>query len=278
MTAPTIAMFSTSPWISGVQIAILCAILYGILIFLKGTRGGGIIKGFFFFIILGFIVISLVLRSIELPHLDHIFQGLVTIAAVFMVVIFQPEIRRGLMRIGQNPFVGHFLRTDPGFVPELVKAVRSMSREKIGALIAIERDVGLRGITEGGVLLDAELKSETLETIFWPGSALHDGGVLIQNSRLAWAGCIFPLTENPQVSRRLGTRHRAAIGLSEETDAISVIVSEETGAISIAHRGKLHRRLEPEAFEELLRAMLANKNIDTAQPTALGLATTMERN
>jgi diadenylate cyclase len=195
-----------------------------------------------------------------------VFQNLVTLAAVFMIVIFQPEIRRGLMKIGQNPLVAQFLHTDPGFIPELVKAVRNMSREKIGALVAIEREVELRSVTEGGVYLDSEVKSEMLETIFWPGSALHDGGTLIQNGRISAAGCIFPLTENPQVSRRLGTRHRAAIGISEETDAIAVIVSEETGAISVAHGGKLFRRLQAEEFEQLLRELLSSRTPSGRKP------------
>jgi len=248
---------------TAIEIFILFICIYGILIFLKGTRGGGIIKSLFFYIIISFIVITVVpvvLKTwVELPHLGYVFQNLVTLTAIFMIVIFQPEIRSGLTKIGQNPFVSQFIHTDPGFIPELVKAVRNMSREKIGALVAIEREVDLRTVVEGGVSMDAEAKSEVIETIFWPGSALHDGGALLQKSRIAAAGCIFPLTENPQISRRLGTRHRAAIGLSEETDAIAVVVSEETGGISIAHQGKLYRRLQHEEFEPLLRKLLQSK-------------------
>ena len=254
-----------------VEIVILFICFYGILMFLKGTRGSGIIKGLFFFIIIGFILTNMVLNLVNLPHLEHVFRDLVTLAAIFMIVIFQPEIRRGFMRIGQNPFVGQFLHTDPGFLPELFKAIRNMSREKIGALVAIEREVDLRSVTEGGTFLDSEVKAEILETIFWPGSALHDGGVLIQNSRIAAAGCIFPLTENPQISRRLGTRHRAAIGLSEETDAIAVIVSEETGAISVAHRGKLHRRLQPEEYEQLVRTMMTSRSLEIRTPGTISI-------
>ena len=245
---------------TAIEIIILFLCFYGILVFLKGTRGSGIIKGLFFFIIAGYIILSGVLELMDWPHLSYVFQNLVTLAAIFMIVIFMPEIRQGLTKIGQIPLVGQFLKTDPGFIPELVKAVRNMSREKIGALVAIEREVGLRGVTEGGVFMDSEVRSEIIETIFWPGSALHDGGVIIQKGRIGAAGCIFPLTENPKVSRRLGTRHRAAIGISEETDTIAVIVSEETGAISIAHQGELHRRLEHKEFEPLLRELLASKS------------------
>ncbi len=242
-----------------IEIAILFFVIYGVLSFLRGTRGGGIIKGLFFFIILGFIIMGVGFQLVDLPHLQHVFQNLITLAAISMIVIFQPEIRRGLMKIGQSPFVGQFLHTDPGFVPELVKAVNTMGREKIGALIAIEREVDLRSVVDGGVAIDAEVKSEMLETVFWPGSALHDGGLIIQNGRLTFASCIFPLTGNPQISRRLGTRHRAALGLTEETDAIAVIVSEETGAIGIAHRGKLHQRLSADEFERTLREMLQRR-------------------
>lgn len=252
-------MLATQFLATAIEVFILFVCFYGILIFLRGTRGSGIIKGLFFFIVLGFIVMNVVLELVEWPHLKYVFQNLVTVAAIFMIVIFQPEIRRGLMKIGQNRLVGQFLHTDPGFIPELLKAVRNMSREKIGSLVAIEREVDLRSVTEGGVYLDSEVKSEILETIFWPGSALHDGGALIQNGRIAAAGCIFPLTENPQVSRRLGTRHRAAIGISEETDAIAVIVSEETGAISVAHQGKLYRRLQPEEFERLIKKLMTSR-------------------
>lgn len=255
-----IALLTSWALSTTIEIFILFICFYGILVFLKGTRGSGIIKGLFFFIITGFIVLSVVLELVDWPHLKYVFQNLMTLAAIFMIVIFMPEIRKGLTKIGQIPLVGQFLQTDPGFIPELVKAVRNMSREKIGALIAIEREVGLRSVADGGVFMDSEARSEIIETIFWPGSALHDGGALIQNGRISAAGCIFPLTENPQVSRRLGTRHRAAIGISEETDAIAVIVSEETGAISIAHRGELHRRLKPEGFEPLLRELLASRS------------------
>ncbi|MBN2490264.1 MAG: diadenylate cyclase CdaA [Planctomycetes bacterium] len=252
-------MFATQTLWTAVEIFILFVCFYGILVFLRGTRGSGIIKGLFFFLIMGFILTNVMTRLGNLPHLNYVFQNLVTLAAIFMIVVFQPEIRRGLMKIGQNPLVAQFLHTDPGFIPEVVRAVRNMSREKIGALVAIEREADIRSVTEGGVFLDAEVKSELLETIFWPGSALHDGGALIQNGRVSSAGCIFPLTENPQVSRRLGTRHRAAIGISEETDAIAVIVSEETGAISLAHGGKLFRRLHAEEFEQLLRELLTSR-------------------
>lgn len=251
-----------------VEIAILFLCFYGILTFLRGTRGAGIIKALFFFIIIGFIMVNTVVKAINLQHLEYVFTNLVTLAAIFMIVIFQPEIRRGLVRLGQNPLVNRFLHTDAGFVPELVKAVRNMSREKIGALIAIEREADLRSVAEGGVDVDSDVKSEILETIFWPGSALHDGGALVQNGRISAAGCILPLTENPQVSRRLGTRHRAAIGISEETDAIAVIVSEETGAISIAHQGKLYRRLQPEEFEQRLRKLLTSRPTAARKPRA----------
>jgi diadenylate cyclase len=158
--------------------------------------------------------------------------------------------------VGRNPVFGAFLKRESSTFNEVVRAVRTLRKDKIGALIALEREIGLGAYIEGGVNLDAEVRNELIDTIFWPGTALHDGAIVVQSDRIAAAACLFPLTDNPDVSKRLGTRHRAAIGLSEETDAVVIVVSEETGQISLAVGGTLFRGLEPEDFEERLRGLL----------------------
>ena len=148
---------------------------------------------------------------------------------------------------------------ESALIEELIRAVSNLSKEKIGALIAIEREISLGTYVEGGVFIDAEVKADLIDTVFWPGSALHDGAIVIQNERIAAAGCLFPLTENPEISKRLGTRHRAAIGLTEETDAVTVVVSEETGNISVGVRGHLERDLDRDSLRRILRELLTER-------------------
>ena len=170
-----------------------------------------------------------------------------------LVIVVQPELRRALVRLGQTRFFGFFLKGETeGMVDEIVKAAFRLSRRKIGALIAIEREVGLKNYVERGTPIDGVVTSELLNTIFFPGSDLHDGAVVIQKERVAAAGCLFPLSEDPNLGNVFGTRHRAALGISEETDAIVVAVSEETGIVSFAHGGRLERPLDVEQLRALL--------------------------
>ncbi|MHC4597391.1 MAG: diadenylate cyclase, partial [Planctomycetota bacterium] len=155
-----------------------------------------------------------------------------------------------------NPFVSVFLKKEIVVIEEIVLATNRLAKDKIGALLAIEREIGLGSFIEGGVYIDAEMSADLIDAIFWPGSALHDGAIIIQSGRIAAAGCLFPLTDNPEVSKRLGTRHRAAIGLTEETDAITVVVSEETGKISLGVRGHLEQDLDREGLRKILRELL----------------------
>jgi len=179
------------------------------------------------------------------------FFGAAAIPAI--VIVVQPELRRALVRLGQTRLFGMFLKgATEGMVEEIAKMAFRMSRRKIGALIAIEREVGLKNYVEHGTRLDAMVSSELLSTIFFPGSDLHDGAVVIQKDRIAAAGCLFPLSENPNIGAVLGTRHRAALGVTEETDAIVVVVSEETGNVSFVHRGRMERSLDVEQLRALL--------------------------
>ncbi|MFH1782769.1 MAG: diadenylate cyclase CdaA [Candidatus Omnitrophota bacterium] len=229
-----------------VEIAILWFVFYVILSFTRGTRGANVLKGIIF-IVLFFIVT----QQLGLDTLNWIFQKLFAISVIAFLIIFQPELRRGLANIGQQPWSGFFFK-EAEVIDEVVKASLSLSKRKIGALIAIERESILRNYVESGVEIDARVNSELLLTIFMPNTPLHDGGIVISRDRIVGAGCLYPLTQNPKVSRTLGTRHRAALGLSEETDAAVIVISEETGGISIATGGKLTHDLDEEALKRVL--------------------------
>jgi diadenylate cyclase len=234
------------------EIFLIFVLIYAVLRFLQGTRGAGIMRGLAFFVVIFFVLLSIIVDRLELYRIDWVMRQFLPLILVYVVILFQPEFRRALMRLGQNPLLGYFFKTETGVTPQIVEASLYMSKNKIGALIAIEREVGLNTFVEGGVRLDSEVTAGLLNTIFWPGTPLHDGAVVIQERRLAAAGCLFPLTENPNVSKTMGTRHRAAIGLTEETDAICVVVSEETGTVSVAMRGQILRGLDAESLRKVL--------------------------
>jgi diadenylate cyclase len=238
--------------------------------FMRGTRGEGILKGIATILLAGFFFLFWLSKRFDLPHVGLLLHEVLSASVIALMIIFQPELRRGLVRIGENSFVRLFIRSDASVISELVDSVVRLSKKKVGALIAIEREIGLRSYIEGGVKIDAEVKSELIDTIFYPGTALHDGAIVIQGQRIAAAGCLFPLTDNPTISKALGTRHRAGIGLTEETDAVTIIVSEETGQISIGVDGELHRNLDKEQLETMLRRLVvtgdASKAVDVARP------------
>src|SRR5918993_461281 len=177
------------------------------------------------------------------------------------IVIFQSDIRRALAHFGQAPFFRYFNRQEAAdeTIEEVVVAATMLAQQKIGAIVAIEREIGLRNYIESGIPLDAALTYDLLVTIFRPGSPLHDGAVILQEGRLAAAACFLPLTVNPRLSRELGTRHRAAIGLTEESDAVAMVVSEETGLISISLKGEIERGLSPDQLRERLRGLIQQR-------------------
>ena len=226
-----------------IELAILWFVYYMLLLFIKGTRALQVLKG-----ILVVVIIFLVTKELQLETINWILTKLFTISVIAFLIIFQPELRRGLARIGQ---FGMFSRQQET-LDEIVKAALILSKKKIGALIAIEREIGLRPYIESGVRIDSQVTSELINTIFVPTTPLHDGGIIIQGSLIAAAGCLFPLTQNPHLSSSLGTRHRAAMGLSEETDAVVVVISEETGNISISISGRLTRHFDEKEFGRVL--------------------------
>ncbi len=237
-------------WDEGVEILLIAAVIYLLMLMLRGTRGAGMLRGLVLLVAVA--VVFSGLRYFKLKHISWLLERLFAISAVALVVIFQPELRRMLVRIGHSNWLGFLGKARSVGISEVMAAVASMSKRKIGALIAIEREVGLRQVIEGGTKMNAEITSELLGSIFYPNTPLHDGGVVIRSSRIAAAGCLFPLSENQKLNRELGTRHRAAVGMTEETDAVTVVVSEETGNISVAVKGDLMYDLTVDELKNVL--------------------------
>jgi diadenylate cyclase len=240
------------------EIALLAVTLYYLFLFVRGTRGAPVVTGF----ILTILVLTLVAQLLKFEVINWLLSRFLAFFVVAVIVIFQPEIRRILAELGSQQFVFSQSRALQN-VDAIVAAVRSLAEHKIGALIAIQREVGVRGIQQSGVTVDCELTSEMLEQIFFPNTPLHDGGVVVHGNRILAAGCTFPLTQQTGLNRELGMRHRAGIGLSEESDAVVIMVSEETGIISIAFKGRLIRQLDEGRLKRFLSALLVPHRIES---------------
>jgi diadenylate cyclase len=224
---------------------------YYVLLFIAGTRGAQVLSGL---VVLFVSLISLTF-VFKLDTLGWILQRLSALLAVALLVIFQPEIRRALAELGTRQFFSAG-QAERSITDILVRSALQLSEQKIGAIIAVERSVALRHVQETGWPLDAIPTPELIGSIFFPHTPLHDGGVVIKGDRIVAAGCLFPLTQRGELSSQLGTRHRAAIGLTEESDAVVLVVSEETGTISIAYKGRLRRGLDEERLRRVLGAVL----------------------
>ncbi len=234
------------------EIAILWVVFYQVMLFLKDTKAVNLLRGIVFLIIAFF-----VFQKLGFDILNRILTKIFAISIVALFVIFQPELRQGLMRLGQHQifYVGPKEEDIEDLIREIVSAVMAMSKKKVGALIAIQREVGLRDYIESGISIDSEISSELLQTMFHTNTPLHDGGVIIVNNRIMAATCLFPLSENADIDKSLGMRHRAAVGLSEHTDAVILIVSEETGRISLAINGRLSRDFGKDDLILILRGL-----------------------
>lgn len=223
-----------------VEIGVLWFLIYQALRFVRGTRAAMVLAG----MVLTFVVMTVLSRFLGLEVIDWLMNRLWTLLALSMLIIFQPEIRRAFAELGRQQSrlrIGGGARRNADMVDTLVDATYYLANHRIGALVAIERSIGMRSYTETGTYINAPVSSKLLSTIFFPNTPLHDGGVVIRGTTLVAAGCIFPLTQNTDQGRSLGTRHRAGLGLSEETDAVVIIVSEESGTVSLAYRGHLIR-------------------------------------
>src|SRR3989441_6722117 len=207
-------------------------------------------------------------RWAQLETVSWMLTNIIPYFVFAIIVIFQHEIRRALAQFGQAPlFTGFSSINRNEFYDEIMLAVTTLASNQTGALIVVERDIGLETYIESGISLDAALSYDLLVTIFNPSVPLHDGAAIVQNGRIAAGACFLPLTVNPRLSRELGTRHRAAIGVTEETDAVAIIVSEETGAISFAHDGEIERYLDPDTLRQRLRNAFERKTLATVPRT-----------
>ncbi len=225
----------TNYWRLVAEISILSVTIYYTLKFVRGTRGWPMVVAF-----LGLLGITLLCIALKLTVLSALLTSFFGFSAVAVLVIFQPELRRLLAGLGNLTFFAS-LREQRENIEVIIQAVDRLSEARIGALIAIEQSTHLQDVVDSGIIVDCEASPEMLETIFFPNNAIHDGGVIINEDRILSAACIFPLTRRQDISKTIGTRHRAAIGMSEESDSLAIVVSEETGTISTAYKGQLVR-------------------------------------
>ena len=235
------------------ELAVIGVAVYIAVRVLHGTRGARVVKGLVLILLVATPIVKLFTSENEYPRLNFLYNQFFTIAMIALVVVFQPELRRALVRLGDARFLRGRGLTQARVIEEIVAAVGYLSKNKIGALIAIEGQMALENVVaDDGTRLDAEVSRELLNTIFWPGSALHDMAVIVRDDRVIAAGVQLPLAEGEKFVSELGSRHRAAIGVSQESDATVVVVSEETGIISIARGGKLVRNLSPDGLQSVL--------------------------
>ncbi|MEM1108629.1 MAG: diadenylate cyclase CdaA [Planctomycetota bacterium] len=244
------------------EFAVIWVVVYLILRFLRGTRGARVIKGVAIILISGTLIIQILGGADQLERLSFLYSDFLGFISFALIIVFQPELRRALVRLGETRFFRQTGLRKARVVEELIGSMQYLSRNKVGALVALERRVGLGGIVEAGIRVDADVTKELLNTIFWPGSALHDMGVVIRGDRIVAAGVQFPLAEGDSVEQELGSRHRAAIGLSSEVDSLIIVVSEETGTISVAERGVLTRHLTVEDLRRVLTKGMTDVTLD----------------
>jgi diadenylate cyclase len=244
-------------WEVLIELAIIWIVVYAAARFVRGTRAAGALKGLLVLLILVTLASRVIGGGAAFQRLGLLYDRFVALVAVALVVIFQPELRRALVRLGETPFFRSTPKDIAYVVTEIAAAASYLSKAKFGAIIAIERQIGLAGLVEGGTTLNAELTSRLLQTIFFPGSALHDLAVLVKGRTISAAGVQLPLAEPAEMpDPSLGSRHRAAVGLSKECDALVIVVSEETGSIRLAERGHLTPPLSIDQLKDQLEKRL----------------------
>jgi len=248
-------------WIDIIDILLVSFIIYQLFLLIRGTRAMQMVLGIIFIILAYYLSERLAFRTIH-----WLFRNFLTYLVIAIIVLFQSEIRRALASFGRNPFIRFFypLEEFRDVIDVVVLATTTLSSKKIGSIIVIEKETGLKNYIEAGIALDAQVTYDLLLSIFNPASPLHDGAVIIKENRIAASSCFLPLTLNPLLSRQLGSRHRAAIGITEETDAIAIVVSEETGRISSAFRGEIKHDLSPAKLkEEIYRIFEIEEKLET---------------
>ena len=246
--------FEILRWQDVIDILIVAYLIYRILLMIRGTRTAEMMTGLF--VIAGGYYVA---QRFELYILSWAIRNLLGYLFLTILVLFHPEIRRMLAQVGQNTFFRHFSGIEKSqVIDEIVRSTEWLSSRRIGALIVVERGIGLKTFVNSGVNMDAEVSKELLNSIFISGAPLHDGAAIIKDNRLVAASCFLPLTLSSDISKELGTRHRAAIGITEETDAVVVIVSEETGSVSIAVGGEITRHLTSSELKRALKNLLGS--------------------
>ncbi|CEG25300.1 diadenylate cyclase CdaA [Bacillus sp. B-jedd] len=251
-----------------VDIAIIWYVVYKLIMLIKGTKAVQLLKGIFVILL-----VKLFSDFLGLRTLSWIVDNIITWGFLAIIIIFQPELRRALEQLGRGRF---FSRTGGQEEEELektanaiIKATDYMAKRRIGALISMERETGMSDYIETGIRVDGKISSELLINIFIPNTPLHDGAVILQKNNVAAAACYLPLSESPFISKELGTRHRAALGISEVTDSITIIVSEETGGISLTKNGELYRDLSRDTFKEMITTEIVGKEKEKASSSNL---------
>jgi diadenylate cyclase len=243
-------------WWDLLDIGLVSILVYELLLLIRGTRAAQMaLSGLF---IIGLYFLS---RWLQLETVNWVIRNLAGYVVFAIIVLFQSDIRRALAHFGRAPFFRYFDRasSDNETIEELVVSATTLSARRTGAIIVIERQIGMRNYIEGGIPLDAMVTYDLIGSIFQPGSPLHDGAAIVQGDRIAAAACFLPLSVNPLVTRELGTRHRAALGITEENDSVAIVVSEETGTISLVTGGAMERGLSAEALRVRLRALLGGR-------------------
>jgi diadenylate cyclase len=229
-------------WVDVIDILLVSFIIYQLFLLIRGTRAMQMALGIIFIILVYYLSEQVAFRTVH-----WLFRNFLTYLVIAIIVLFQSEIRRALASFGRNPFIRFFypLKEFRDIVDVIVLAITTLSSKSIGSIIVMEKETGLKNYIEAGITIDAQVSYDLILSIFNPSSPLHDGAVILKENRIAAAACFLPLTLNPLLSHQLGSRHRAAIGITEETDAVAIVVSEETGSISYAYRGEIKRDLSP---------------------------------
>lgn len=256
----------------GLQILILAIGIHLFLRFVRTTRGNRLIRGLFLSVMVGVVGLWGLSRALRLEELEHLLRSSTGFIVVGFVVIFQSELRRGIAQLGEHSLLGLVQPSSGGAAREAVQAARSLAAVRRGALIVFERETSLQAVLETGTPIDAEVRASLLETLFHPETPLHDGAVIVRKDRVAAAGCILPLSEGTLPSPTMGTRHRAGLGLSEESDAVVMVVSEETGAISLAKDGRLRTDVATDELEKELGRLLQGRRSKSGETATLGSA------
>src|SRR4029077_649323 len=251
-------------WRSIIEIILLSVGIYYGYLYFRGTRGAKVLTG----LAIVFLTLTLISTLLNLVVIGWLVRSFSVFLAIALVVIFQPELRRGLAELGGHPIFS-LTSEKRETVHDLAEAVTQLANKQFGALLAIERDTSIRVYEETGVTLDSDFSVELILTIFHPKAALHGGGVIVRNGRIAAAACIFPVSQRETLDRSLGLRHRAALGITEESDAVAVVVSEETGSISICHRRRIERNFTPETFRQRIGEILLPGTYEETPPEKL---------